>query len=408
MKVFDFSENDKLKLDNEIEKKRNKYFSRKNSLSCLCSSCNYSAVNSHAISEKLSLEPISKGNHLKYFSSRRSKDTKNFYCEDISIDSATTFKGFCCEHEKLFEKLDNNKDRNSIYELLLQSYRSICFSLYNVQVVEKFQKIEDSFVKNHITCEILRSHLGEEAYCLTDSQLMQVFEDFCQMHTDKFLEESRILEKYKKYIENTIFSADELFKKHTSSINNFIFCEESCELGIFYKKLDFCVPVALLNHHMLSICNEKNILLFNVIPYEDCSEIYWIFDKKFINVLKEKWDNMISKDINILNMIERSMVSQEYWYISPNIINGLAGPRLDILKNDVFFNNEHTLFDEYDFSIFDDLRKNMIEYMPDIIKNIESKKMGDTIIRTSFDERFKNYQQEIQTLMQIPIYRILS
>lgn len=398
MKEIDFSENDKLILDNEIEKKRNKYFSRKNSLPCLCSNCNRSAVNSHAISKKVSLDPISKDKHLKHFNSKRLKNTKDFYCEDVSIDLATTFKGFCCEHEKLFEKLDNTKDRNSIYELLLQSYRSICFSLYNVQVVKKFQNIENSFVKDRITCEILRGHLGKEAGILTDSQLMQMFEELLQMRSGKFLEEVRILEEYKKYIEDTLFSQSELFKKHINSIKNYIFCEESCELGIFYKKLDFCVPVSLLNYHILSICNEKNILLFNLIPYEDCSDIYWIFDKKFINPLKEKWDNMISKDINILNMIERSMVSQEYWYISPKIINTLTDQRLNILKDDMFFSNEHTLFDEYDFSIFDELRKRMIEYMPDSIKNIENKKMGNNITRSSFNERFKNYKEQIQII----------
>ena len=70
---------------------------------------------------------------------------------------------------------------------------------------------------------------------------------------------------------------------------------------------------------------------------------------------------MFEKDINILIAIESSMMSCDNWYIKPSVIASWSVEKKEIITNDLYFINEFSPFKEYDLSIFDDLRVQLIK-----------------------------------------------
>ncbi|MBU3128487.1 hypothetical protein [Clostridium tagluense] len=128
--MFFDSEKEQIKFDNKVNSEVNKYLSRKNNeMECMIEGCNKHAVNSHAISKMSSLAHISEGNNLLSIKSQRNSIDKELKFKLISYNDATTFKGFCIEHEKLFENLDY-KGICSKKDLLLQCYRNVCHAYF--------------------------------------------------------------------------------------------------------------------------------------------------------------------------------------------------------------------------------------------------------------------------------------
>ena len=77
------------------------------------------------------MSTISTNNQLGYFYSKREGLQKELIYDEIHINRATTFKGFCSIHDsQLFESIDNNMNIKTGEEILLQAYRSVCRALH--------------------------------------------------------------------------------------------------------------------------------------------------------------------------------------------------------------------------------------------------------------------------------------
>ncbi|WP_313182738.1 hypothetical protein [Lacrimispora sp.] len=405
MEEFSINKQDELELDNLIERKRADFFSKKNNNHrCMYYNCNKNAINSHAISQKISLQFIAKKGKLGCFKSNRDiklDNGKTFIYTESGIIEASSFKGFCCDHDKIFDALDNSSIKETEKDILYQVYRSICFSVYKT----KFDKVQNElgyqfFKDNNYYTEIINivkkdieSKLQSKEEMLSENVMESKLEELISKKINKQNEEHYILCEYKSVIEN------ELLNNYSNSVKEKDTVEITCDkLCILYKHIGIQIPVAMLNHHFLGISNNKSILLFTVVPYGDSTELYWIFDKKLYHVLKNEWNKMTDKLINILNKIEGSMMQCDYWHIQPDIINLMPSQRLQYIKDDIYFNLERSPFDEYDLSIFDDLRKEFIEKEDDSIIDKELKKLDCNIQRKDFKERLKAHNQIVLKL----------
>lgn len=89
---------------------RNKYLGAKNnSFNCSYTGCNCKGINSHTISKESSLRHISENDKLLAFIAKRDKDANiTPRITKVGLNHATTFKGFCNTHEKLFTTIDLN------------------------------------------------------------------------------------------------------------------------------------------------------------------------------------------------------------------------------------------------------------------------------------------------------------
>ena len=73
-------------------------------------------------------------------------------------------------------------------------------------------------------------------------------------------------------------------------------------------------------------------------------------------VLLDTWKVATSNMLNIIELIESWMISNEIWYIQPSVIEKIPEVRLKIIFEDIrYWQGEHKLWEVYDMYIFDDL-----------------------------------------------------
>lgn len=403
MEEFSLKKQDALEIDNLIEKKRAEFFSGKNNNHrCMYYDCNKKAINSHAISQEISLRFIAVDGNMKCFKSNRNiklDNGKTLICTKEGISDASSFKGFCCDHDKIFNELDNTSIKATEKDILYQVYRSICFSVYKTSFNEIQNELYYHFIKDKGYYEVMANLVKKDIEfdlqykdrILHVNAIENILDELISKHISDQKTEHDILCEYKRVIENELLS-----NNYSNIIKTKDCIETTCDiLCIFYKRIDIKIPVAMLNHHLLNINDYVNILLFTVVPYEDSTEIYWIFNKKSYTVMKKKWDIMINKYIHILNQIESSMMHCENWYTHPNIINSMPEQKFNYIRDDIYFNTERSPFDEYDVSIFDDLRKEFLENEDNSIIVKELKKLSYNIKRNDYIERLNEYNKTI-------------
>lgn len=119
---------------------------------CVCDGCNNLSIkNSHTIAKSTSLREIADLNHLYHPTFIKSYPVGNdiYKMEKLGIREASTFPGFCIEHEGMFSKFENNGIFDSADQVVKQIYRSIC---RNVAVCEKtIIKSEDILKRYFVT-----------------------------------------------------------------------------------------------------------------------------------------------------------------------------------------------------------------------------------------------------------------
>ena len=120
-------------------------------------------INAHSIQESGLLKKISINEHVyalnrNYTNLKKNKGKLSY--DKIGIGVASTFKGFCKEHDnKLFEHIDNKLLEPSNYQCFLYAYRSLCREIFVRQnaivLIEK--QLEEESNKSNI--ELLSSYL---------------------------------------------------------------------------------------------------------------------------------------------------------------------------------------------------------------------------------------------------------
>lgn len=105
---------------------------------CLFPNCKKKTIASHAISESCILKQLAENGHVYSYTKDATGVT---HMVKRGIHQATTFNGFCSEHDsKLFEKIDNLKTPFDDETLFLMSYRSLCATYQSIFEENKFEK----------------------------------------------------------------------------------------------------------------------------------------------------------------------------------------------------------------------------------------------------------------------------
>lgn len=336
------------KIDHSFQKETVDYLKNKNKYKCFCCNCNNDSVKSHAISKKSSLQHIAddKNKVLSFIKGKlystegRLKVTPSD--ELFGVNEATTFKGFCTEHEKLFSNIDLNgiETKN---DLVSQIYRNVSYAYWKEKFIENIAENKCSLIRNKI---------------IEDSKE----KDFVRMYMLKDLMEN---------LEIVLYNSNDYAKLS----NDEIFELKDLGLTIFFKRINLQIPLAMLNDFGF-IYDDKTIsnLFFSVIPYKDSTDIIMFVDAKSRYKAYDLWVKNTQNDLSILNLIESMMIKSEFWFINPDIINLIDIEKRNCLELDIRYGFiEHALNFEYkyDMSIFDDLRLELIKknhYDDDITK----------------------------------------
>lgn len=356
---IEYTISEQFDISNKGEKILKKYHSTGK---CMYDKCANDSIKSHTISEKGALSTISVNNQLGYFYSKREGLQRDLIYDEVHINEATVFKGFCSIHDnELFKCIDNNPDIKTGEEILLQAYRSVCKALYEegcYPFLELLEKPNFDMCKEFFKYDEVFENINLDDF---EKEIMEKCDSIFQEHVDKMLIWRNMMFEYKSSIEKDI--TDNFANIHTEKKDNMITVRTSDKkVAILYNWFDWKIPVSLFNHHRFKGKKSVDCILnFTYIPYENCSEVLWVFLNRDFDFFHNYWKWFLSEKINILNTIESSMMALENWCISPLVINALPAERREIFFKDMYYNNERAnIFKEYDMSIFDDIRIQLI------------------------------------------------
>ncbi|KAB7700289.1 hypothetical protein GBN26_09445 [Plesiomonas shigelloides] len=329
---------------------------------CIYPNCFEDSVKSHAISRSISLESISEEHHLYSFSPRQnSKETKVPLLQKISTNKATRHFCFCDTHEKLFDDLDD-KEIEMAKDIHLQVYRTLCVSYSE----EKEAMLNMLMLNNPDSYKLIGLDVVVK-YLVSDKKESVIPK----------IKDPLVLEIVQKHIQHLI--AEEIDKRFTSTelsierfrvlgdtcpdasiINNkmYTLCAESIDYNIYYYKTDFQIPVALSTSQPCCVGEQEFKVHLMVIPYVDSTVIIGVVpdiirqDKRQV----DKINDYFTSKYKVIKYVESVMSTSDGWFLKPSVIDGMSKEKLDFFTTDCMFINERKLFQQYDLSIFDELK----------------------------------------------------
>ena len=136
------------------------------------------------------------------------------------------------------------------------------------------------------------------------------------------------------------------------------------DVEILFRKVEEVIPVVL--NTMNTIATGEDNVFQIVLPNKMDTDIIVINASHKRVVLLDTWKVATSNMLNIIELIESWMISNEIWYIQPSVIEKIPEVRLKIICEDIrYWQGEHKLWEVYDMSIFDDLRQKYFKIYKD-------------------------------------------
>ncbi|EGR0593940.1 hypothetical protein FG071_19190 [Vibrio cholerae] len=337
------------------------YFDTK---TCMYPNCFEENVKSHAISRNISLESIAENYHLySFIPKQNSRDTKKPSIELISTNKATRHHCFCDEHEEKFKRLDDH-EISKTRDVLWQLYRTLCVAhnqektalvnLYKLNDPDSHKLISRGDVELFLTSSKFEKIIPmlDQASVLEAAQRKVKFQ-LSEFFDDELLKDEKLIERI-KYIADTI--DDKPIARNTLEV----ITNELLDHTIFYYKLDFQIPVALSAIQHGGFDGTRVKLHSTVVPYENSTVIIGLIPNLLLEDSKrtEKINNYFSSEYNIVKYVESLMSVSDGWFLKPSVIKNMSEEKNSTFETDCMFLNERSFFEDYDLSIFDDLKMN--------------------------------------------------
>jgi len=357
------SESERIKFDRMIEDTK-RYLQYEKKRVCMFPGCNENAIDSHAISKRSSLNLIAKNGNLQTIASRYSPLQKDMQFSKIGINQATCFKGFCEKHDtQLFANLDKGIIKSS-RDVAMQLYRSTCHTLFMHHFFAELRLVMNKYFDIERFEKIGIEVPGKE----------------------KEIEYKAILKRLhqrKKLLEAFINSdLDEPFPQSPQTIVSLAFENYKA----IFREIPYQIPVAISQTISKTLDGIPFEITLNVIPNKDSTCIIFFWDSNVYHA-DDYMFNCFVHDINLLCLIELSMIQYENWYISPITVDALSEEKRTLIQEDVFCWLEFIRWSEYDISIFDEVRRAMLIHLSEKRKNLELHRLDNLPRRADFKLR---------------------
>jgi len=358
----------------KINDKLADYLSGKIKSRCMFPECKNYAIKSHSISKNSSLQLIAENGLLLHPKVKRDDPSpkKNIKFENIGINRASAFRGFCDEHEQLFYDIDTS-GIETLRDLILQIYRFLSKDIFVNNAIMKSERLvfKEGFIYNekfekskHTNSNILSNYFHKMLY------------DFPEANDkiDKSLSEGNV------------------FKLRLNGHNNL-------DVSIIYKEIPLRIPVALQKKFTLTKSATVYEIITIILPSQNGTSCIFLSSYDELKYFHSK----ISKDIDALCLIETLMMLDTDWYTSPSVFNDFSTEKKLFLEKDFRYVTERNLFDLYDVSIFDSIRESLMDTLDDSRKEIESRKLNNLPERDTDEKR---EERLIHDLMQDRLRKI--
>mgnify|MGYP000900224241 CR=1 FL=1 len=359
--------------------------SKKGRHKCFMTSCKNNAIASHSISRGL-LEKIAENGHIvsatfdicNIGSNIKELDNPNgpnLAIKEIGINKAGVFKGFCQNHDnEVFNTLDNF-GISTQRDIFLQLYRTVC----------KYKFLNDMLTKSE------KDVFGYEYYSNTEFE--------------KSLDVS--LEYIMIFLEDMLIDFPELALKVNIGFDEVLTIKPwnkkfESKFIIGYKKLKPDFNFALENDLTLHFEQKYHHCIVILIPGSNYSSLMSLSHPDILPQLNSHW----STDIDLLNFFESILIQDAQFYLPPSVQKKWTSEKLKVITDDYFFINERKFLQEYDVSIFDDLRKKISNNCPEDIKQHEFEKISTLPYREPFIERYRRMTPALIKVRQDKIRKL--
>lgn len=317
------------------------------SLKCVFPCCNRMAVRSHTISQEDALRSISINGEVFTLRPKLKNHIRVFEPELVGISKASTFYGFCNEHEKLFKRIDSGLFETE-YDLLLQLLRCVGWwksvEFERNKLIKKHQKTLESF-ENEIFKKV---GINKQSNNINSYDVGLDITDEMYLDLVKSIENDKKQHEQKQIVDGNVFK----FGKWT----------------ILYKHLNFQIPLVLSSRHPFRMGTEIFSIHWSVIPHSKTTDIILLLDADGINkhighnTIEEAWLWRTKNDLFMLETVESAMVSSEFWYMKSDIYDRLSYNKKSNLEYDVRYKCIYShVWDDIAYTIFEDLWVELIK-----------------------------------------------
>ncbi|HHQ6055403.1 hypothetical protein ACMGDF_05315 [Morganella morganii] len=388
---------------------------------CLIKECSEKSIYSHIISKSISIDKIAKKNHLTVFYPSRHKDEKIPRFISVGVNDAPAFNGFCKIHDNMFDLIDSS-EIESLLGVYLQIYRTISGVFYYLKIGDILYP--DIDVTSDSTYDYIRSEL-EEQRPIDEERFNKIKEEIKKQLININDEKNSELEKTMTAIQGIqefFFNEIKNKKEELNNIKldkNILQIMEIKELDyqVFIYSTDFQIPVAVSTLHTFpcnSNSNDKSYLFYIVVPYENSNIIIGVIGNSVHSTILNKIAGVVNSSFNdpfsVLNFVESLVISSsDDSFFSPNVIEEMSNEKLQVFKSDCMclheFQNSSKYLSEYDMSIFDNVRSQLIRKVSTNIKR-ETIKLSKIPIRDDYEKRIVKMKEKI--LCENPILRKLA
>jgi len=346
----------------------------KKTQTCIVRNCNNKSIErSHTIQKSSSIKEISENGHV--LAPRFNYDTGKMEMTNLGINQASTFPGYCSEHENLFVEFENRKDFESEEHLALQLYRTICREI----VINEYHLDKNKYLHNSYL-EYRDKKIGESIIDDLGAENIQSLnfsvENFKFKSNDskiKSLKEQRI--ELERYLNEFLFKMNE-------AVQNDIKKGKFQKIECIPILINFKIPVALAgrgNFYSKRTSNSKSKLIefiFNVLPLEGKTYILISTLKKYTIELRS-YISQFKHPLQLLCLIERWMIyGSDHWFIGPSVWNKLnTNYQSKILES--ILDDNYNIGHVCKLSIFNDIKNECLLFfeehdkeVPDFLRSI--------------------------------------
>lgn len=358
------SDADRLRLFHASRKRRARDWDRPGP--CMYPGCtNHSIVRSHSIPMSATIKLISEDGHVV-----GPKMTSNGaeVCK-FGIREASTFPGFCKEHELVFSEFETAKEISTERHYALQAFRTLCREIFRVR--HNKQNLETEIADyRQLRDEAIAARIRRINHSESINVTNITFNDDAV--------EGRILD-FIEHLSNDLTDLEGIYK----DLSEEIFLNRPSKVSFMVTQIDLQLPVCMSGLGVLNYIEhgiqKRALSLLAIIPEKGLTKLIYGSADTHINALRLAYADHSSTAI--LAMVESWMChGSDHWFMTPSEWSIIADPRKEATL-DLILNANLSIADPVEFSILDSARRTIIQYIEEALSSCTLK--GDDVLRAS-------------------------
>lgn len=336
------SEAERLRLFHAAQKKWRKHKSRPGP--CMYDGCTKTSIaRSHTIPMSSSIKLIAEGGHVvtpRY-------GEKQLEVARVGIHEASTFPGFCAEHELLFAGFETKKEMSSKEHFQLQAFRTLCREVYIKRLqkrkleatIEEYRQRRDAFIVSRTEAAAARP-LGVNRVEFSDDAL----ETRVVGHIDSLNEDLSALDGlYRGLVEDMRHG-----EQNTAML-----------IANFNRRVPVCLSgLGMLNYDLHGV-RKRALCFLAVIPEQAQTKIIIGAEKVHQNAINLHFMDETSPAL--VERLESWMChGSDHWFMAPSAWLAIPEQRRRAIC-DRILDVSHALADPVPFSVLDGTRSTIIQ-----------------------------------------------